>query len=115
MTPVRAQHPDASDKHGRLEWKLYAACAQWLRSADRVPRIILIEAGSCSPRRSIGSTWPVPLCWTVQRMHGSLGQSVAATKNWQCERPAGEDCGRMNALKIAVFGSERVAWLVTML
>jgi hypothetical protein len=64
MTPVRAKHPDASDKHGRLEWKLYAACAQWLRSADRVLRIILTEAGSCSPRQSTGSTWQVPLCWS---------------------------------------------------
>ena len=64
MTPERKQHPDASEQRREVGWKLYAACAQWLRSADRVLRIILTEAGSCSPRRSTGSTWQVPLCWS---------------------------------------------------
>jgi hypothetical protein len=45
------------DDPGRLEWKPYSACAQWRCCADRAPRIILTEAGSCSLTPTTGSIW----------------------------------------------------------
>jgi hypothetical protein len=67
MTPVRAQDPDASDKHGRLEWKVYAACAQWLRSGRQIAAYHPDRSWKLLAEAEFGGTWPVTLCWSISK------------------------------------------------
>jgi hypothetical protein len=45
---------------GRMEMETVRRLRDGVVVSAECPHIVLTEAGSCSPRQSIGSTWPMP-------------------------------------------------------